>query len=756
MDRTSFPIRNHPKSAHPPFSRGVRDDLMQARGLEAILSRFDPALSGFQPAYNPVSAVDGRRMIDPANMFVWAWDARPFPVFPDFTSVWADGGNWETGHWITGRIEGAALDRLIVAILRDFGVPNAGPLPVDGFVDGYVVDRPMSARGAMEPLMRMFGIDAVASGGATRWRGRGGRAVIPIAKDDLVMDDKSPALKLTRSQETELPQQVEIGFTDSETDYRRATVASRRLSGSSRREARADSPLITRRAEAQRLADAWLQDLWAAREGAEFELSHRCIDLEPGDVVSLPTDAGEKLHRIVRIADGPTRKITSRAIEPTVFETPGLSVERPVKRPPPIAGKPLVVVLDLPASVSDPTPLQYAAVAADPWPSAVTIWRSSNGASYSAHRIVDLPAIIGTTMSELEPGPLWRFDPKVVLDVEISSGTIAAIDDEAALAGGNLFALRGLDGRWEILSAARAELVGDRRYRLSRLLRGLSGSEPEAARTVPVGAQIVRLDEAIVPLTSDLRDLGQTWRYRVGPALLDHGDPAFVEFTATVGRDALRPFSPVHLTAKRLPGGVSISWLRRSRLDGDAWEPLDIPLGETTERYELDIMNGETVLRTLSSNAPALIYPDAFELADFGAEQRNLRLRVVQMSGIAAAASRPSRQSSFDKSQRRTRFAPATCRPAARLQHKDFPCRQRRIWRCRCSPQRRRRNTSRITRRWLLSMPSCISPSRSAIETIRPPLQRKATAISWEVPASARLPATMTKLPCSISGSGGS
>ena len=47
----------------------------------------------------------------------------------------------------------------------------------------------------MEPLMRMFGIDAVASGGATRWRGRGGRAVIPIAKDDLVMDDKSPALQ---------------------------------------------------------------------------------------------------------------------------------------------------------------------------------------------------------------------------------------------------------------------------------------------------------------------------------------------------------------------------------------------------------------------------------------------------------------------------------------------------------------------------------------------------------------------------------
>jgi hypothetical protein len=629
-----FPDPKSSESAYPPFSRGVRDDLMQARGLEAILSRFDPALRGFQSAFNPVSPIYDQRMVDPANMFVWAWDARPFPAFPDFASVWADGENWETGHWITGRAEGAALDRLIVAILKDFGMADPGPLPVDGFMDGYVIDRPMSARGALEPLMRIFGVDAVASGGTTRWRGRGGRAVVAIAEDDLIMDDKVPTLKLTRSQETELPQQVEIGFTDSETDYRRATVASRRLSGSSRREARADSPVITRRAEAQRHADAWLQDLWAAREAAEFELSHRRIDIEPGDVVSLPTDAGAKLHRVVRIADGPTRKISSRAIEPAVFETPGLAVPRPVKRPPPVAGKPLVVVLDLPASVGEPTPLQYIAAAADPWPSALTVWRSPNGASYSPHRILDLPAIIGVTTSELAAGPLWRFDPKATLEVQISSGAISAIDDESALAGGNLFAVRGADGRWEMLTAARADLVGERRYRLSRLLRGLSGSEAQASRIVPAGAMIVRLDEAVQPLTSDLRDLGQTWRYRVGPALLDHSDPAFVELSATVGPDALRPLSPLRVAAMRIGGAVTISWLRRTRVDGEAWEPVEIPLGESVERYEIAIMRGTSVIRTFTTAEPMATYPAAQELSDFGAPQSRLDLRVTQMSSV--------------------------------------------------------------------------------------------------------------------------
>ncbi|WP_114945488.1 baseplate multidomain protein megatron [Microvirga calopogonii] len=630
-----FPDPKSSESAYPPFSRGVRDDLVQARTLEAILSRFDPAQRGFLAEYNPASSTYNGRMVDPDNVFVWAWDARPFPAFPDFDTVWADGGNWETGHWITGRIEGATLDRLIARILRDYGFADPGAIPVDGFVDGYVIDRPMSVRGAVEPLLRLFGVDAVARGGSIAWQGRGGRAVVHLTKDDLVLGEKEPSLKLTRAQETELPQQVEVGFIEGDTDYRRASVASRRLSGSSRREARADSAVITRRAEAQRLADTWLQDLWAGREGAEFELSPRRMDLEPGDVIVISTDAGEKLHRITRIADGPTRRISTRAVEPAVFERPGLSVEKPVKRPPPVPGKPAVVVLDLPAALGDPAPLQYLAVAADPWPGAMTIWRSGNGTSFTPVRVLELPAVIGRTKTALIPGPLWRWDPSGVLDVEISSGALSSIDDEPVLGGRNLFALQGPNGRWEILSAARAELIGERMYRLSRFLRGLAGSEPEAARTVPAGALLVKLDEAVVPLTASLQDLGGTWRYRIGPSGRDHGDPAVTEVVATVGRDALKPFSPVHVTARREPGGIRLEWVRRTRRNGDGWEADEVPLGEDAERYEIDILKNDAVVRTLTSAQPSIVYGNAQETADFGGIQSTLALRIAQMSAVA-------------------------------------------------------------------------------------------------------------------------
>src|SRR5215207_10451527 len=134
------------------------------RALEAILSRFDPVLEGHPAGANPISPVYGAPMIDPGHVFVWAWDARPFPAFPDFDLVWADAANWQTGHWITGRLEGMPVDDLIAAVLADFGLAPAA-LAVDGFLDGYVIERPMSARAALEPLARLFGIDAAAAAG---------------------------------------------------------------------------------------------------------------------------------------------------------------------------------------------------------------------------------------------------------------------------------------------------------------------------------------------------------------------------------------------------------------------------------------------------------------------------------------------------------------------------------------------------------------------------------------------------------------
>ena len=91
------------QSALPYFSSGARDDAQQRAYVDAYQRFFDADHPDFDGS-NPVSPVYGGRMVDPAHLHLWAWDARPYPYFPDLADVWSDGANWERGHWLNGRL----------------------------------------------------------------------------------------------------------------------------------------------------------------------------------------------------------------------------------------------------------------------------------------------------------------------------------------------------------------------------------------------------------------------------------------------------------------------------------------------------------------------------------------------------------------------------------------------------------------------------------------------------------------------------
>ncbi len=179
-----------PKSAEsflPYHSRGQRDDLMQRRYLQAFLEGFDTAHSGYLPGANPTSSVYGGPMLDLTHVHVYAWDARPYPAFPNDTDTWGDGANWRLGHWVNGRIASQSLSEVAAALFRSYGFADHDASALDGLVAGYVVDRSMSAREALQPLELAYFFDARESGGriVLRHRGADGPAVT-LAVEDLV------------------------------------------------------------------------------------------------------------------------------------------------------------------------------------------------------------------------------------------------------------------------------------------------------------------------------------------------------------------------------------------------------------------------------------------------------------------------------------------------------------------------------------------------------------------------------------------
>ncbi|MCP9626150.1 glycoside hydrolase/phage tail family protein [Rhodopseudomonas palustris] len=633
-----FPDPKSSENFAPYFSSGDRDDLIQRRYLEAMITAFDPVF-GAPEARNPVSPLYGGRMIDPSAIHLWTWDARPYPVFPGAEDVWSDAPNWQTGHWLTGRLGGAPLDALVAQLLADSGVGGVDSSALREACDGYVVDRPMTPRAMIEPLAMAYGFDAAAADGVLRFVQRGGAPLAEFGEDDLVLPDKGAPSRLTRAQETELPHEIAFGFSDALADYRRAAAASRRLVGGAARVVHSDLAVITDEAAAARRAEIFLQDLWAGRETATFALGPQHLRLAPGDVVGVTLNGRRRLFEIGEIVDAEARQIKARSIDPEVFALPQRAPRRIAPQMPAALGPAHVVALDLPViDAQAPDVLTRLAVFADPWPGAELIYASADGTSYQPVASAAVRAVVGETLDPLPRGPLALWDRGSRVRVRLYGGALSSLPDARVLAGGNAAAVQNEAGEWEVLQFANAELIDGHTYLLSRLLRGQAGTEPAMRDPLPAGAPFVLLDRNLVVLARGRDALGRPKALRVVAAGRSHDDPSAVALSVTPGPAALRPLAPVHLAARRRADGVAISWIRRSRIDADSWDG-EVPLGEDAEAYTLQILSGAAVVRTITCGAPQALYAAADELADFGAAQPSLHLRVAQLSAAVGAGS---------------------------------------------------------------------------------------------------------------------
>ena len=67
----------------------------------------------------------------------------------------------------------------------------------------------------------------------------------------------------------------------------------------------------------------------------------------------------------------------------------------------------------------------------------------------------------------------------------------------------------------------------------------------------------------------------------------------------------------------------------------DAWEQVEVPLAEDLESYDVQILDGAAVKRTLTSTTTSVLYPAAQQTADWGAPLgpgQTLAIRIYQLS----------------------------------------------------------------------------------------------------------------------------
>jgi len=171
-------------------------------------------------------------------------------------------------------------------------------------------------------------------------------------------------------------------------------------------------------------------------------------------------------------------------------------------------------------------------------------------------------------------------------------------------------------------------------WRLEGLLRGQGGTGDVAAGGHPSDARFVLLNSAVAPLSVSEAEAWLSLTARCGPADTVYDPDLFVDVPLSPARRALVCLAPVRLGARRDAGSgdVAIAWVRQTRTGGDPWEPVDVPLGEASEAYRIDILDGVTVVRSVTTLVPSLIYAAAEQTADFGSLPGEIGVRVRQVS----------------------------------------------------------------------------------------------------------------------------
>ncbi len=565
-------VFSDPKSIEsniPYFSNGSRDDLMQRHYLEALINYWD------NPQINPISESYKAEMIDTDMICVWAWDARPFPDFPARNSVWSDGENWQVGHWLTGRMGLMPISYVIEDLSQQTDLSNLDVTGVNGVLQGYLIDRPMSARSALTPLMDILNLELSERDGKLVFQSPDNAPVISLDAAYLRQNSISP-ISFSKSDPDQALRDVRVHFIDITNDYQLGSISARDRAAETVRISDVRLPLVMDQNYASFLAEQQLETHHLSMQSLSLNLPPlAALSLHVGDKFTFEEYNG--LWRLDNLETGEIAslsltRVPENANVRTAGSVPAISAD------PIFQGRPACFAFDISGVYNGPvlgavmTPYETVQI---------------NGPSDTLSANTELR--IGALLTDLDAGPVARWDHANQFEFYMPSARFAALEDEALLGGGNKFAIETQAG-WEIIQIRDVTLIGPDRYICQTLLRGLDGSEADMTARIHAGARVIWLNQGVFDMDLSSEFLRETVTFKCDVNGRE-GDAAKLIYT---GRH-LRPLAPVHVKATKEGAILHLSWIRQTRINGDMWTG-EVPLGEAEERYRVQCFDNQTLI----------------------------------------------------------------------------------------------------------------------------------------------------------------
>jgi hypothetical protein len=491
---------------------------------------------------------------------------------------------------------------------------------------GLTLKGPASARANIAPVLTYSALGVVEEDGLLRFFHRADQtSVVTIDYDELgfAEDGSEPGdpFPVVHANAQELPRSITVSYNDPNFDYQTSTVKAMRYAVDTVLD---ETQTLDMAGDGDRMASIarrMLFERWLAQNTRSLAVSRAFSYLSAGDVFTVEyprgifsewvaskiTDTGARME--IECFPSDSDLIIQTVPGPGGYRAQEIQPLAPTQR--------LELVDGAIWQDADDNAGVYAVME----PSTGTqggaeLFAGPDDDSLQPRGAVSNAAIVGFAENALgsHTSGLMDWTNSLIVNIgegELSTTTRALLDATTV----NAFAL-GINGRWEYGQFLRRDSLGDGRYLLSGLVRGIRGSQHNRS-THAAGDVFIMIGEAgTLRPSMDVGSLGSTMSYRAVTTGRSSNSASSKTYANT--GEGLKPFSPWDARwTKSAANDITMTWQRRTRLSSNAFRGA-VPLGEASESYVIELYTSSaltTLAGTFTSTSKTLTLTSAQQTA---------------------------------------------------------------------------------------------------------------------------------------------
>ena len=507
----------------------------------------------------------------------------------------------------------------------------------------FAIGQTVSIRSVLDQLSLAYQFGMVTSSGKLKFRPRSASPVKTLTLADMGFaagDNAVPPSPYVskRYQATTLPRSVTLTYYAPDIDYNKFTQTSEMMTFEEGQDVTLEVPVSLTHEKAKEIVELALVQAHLGRMNFAWNGTYAQLELECDDIVNTPFGA----VRITGVSESEDGGVIDFEGEDAGIPEALITSNLEVITPPASTNIPLTIgysaglFIDPPAMNSQDQQIRHMVAAHgydEPgWPG-VDILRSDDGGdSYEIVASTFAEATVGIVEAVTPAHAYHTWDNDTQIVVRLRTNTLNSVPDIDVQNGKN-WALIGQ----ELIGFANATLIGDKTYRLSRLLRGRQGTEQYISLHT-ANELFCLMDSAVVFLGGlDIEDRNTIKKYKVVTkgSSVDRVDAQDVQIVSV----NTIPWTVHDAKALKVGSDIQFSWKERVRFDNALKDLAATEHDPDWAGYGIVVYaaDGTTIKRRITTTSETYTYTAAMQVEDFGAAQTKLKADIVQISRVYGA-----------------------------------------------------------------------------------------------------------------------